>query len=437
MIAIKNGKIVTPEGIVENKVLLIEGDRVKAFVDEKEYLGNRSGAAGAYSPDGASGRKNTAETGSPDGDVGAESTAGAGDAAGTTGADKVIDARGRYVVPGFIDIHSDRIEQCIQPRPTSEMDFELALKECERELLHQGITTMYHSLSLYKDEFFGKSPLRTRKNVGKLADLIGNIHNRNHLIRHRLHLRVEIDHFEGLEIAKAMLAENKVHEISLMDHTPGQGQYRNLEIYEEAVLKYNGKEIKYSGIDGILEYHRNKSVLSFDQLKELADLAHACGVSVSSHDDDTEEKLAVNKAIGVDISEFPILIETAKEAKQMGFYTVVGAPNILLGGSHSGNMSAAEAIKEGCADILCSDYYPPAILHGIFIMHREYGVPLHEMVNKATLNPAKAMRTDGDYGSVEVGKKADLLIINILDGYPVVTHALVDGKTTSRVEYRR
>ncbi len=389
MIAIKNGKIVTPEGIVENKALLIEEGRIAAFAD-----------------DGG-------------------------------GVEKVIDAHGRYVTPGFIDIHSDRIEQCIQPRPTSEMDFELALKECERELLHQGITTMYHSLSLYKDEFFGKSPLRTKESVKKLAGLIANIHNRSHLIRHRLHLRVEIDNFEGLEIARAMIAENKVHEISLMDHTPGQGQYRNLEIYEEAVLKYNGREIKYDGIESILEYHRNKSVMSFAHLKELADLAHGFGISVSSHDDDTEEKLALNKALGVDISEFPILVDTAKTAKQMGFYTVVGAPNILLGGSHTGNMSAADAIKEGCADILCSDYYPPAILHGIFIMHREHRIPLHEMINKATLNPAKAMRIDRDFGSVEAGKKADLLIIDVLDGYPVVTHALVDGKTTARVEYRR
>ncbi len=389
MLAIKNGKIVTPNEIIENKVLLIEGDRIKAFADDCE------------------------------------------------GAGRVIDAHGRFVTPGFIDIHSDRIEQFVMPRPTSEIDFELALKECESELLHIGITTMYHSISLYKDEFFGKSPLRTKTNVRKMAELIKSIHERYHLIHHRFHLRIEIDNIEAFDIVKEMIENRMVHEISFTDHTPGQGQYRNLKVYAQAVTKYGGREIGALGIDGILDYHKNKTYLSFEELKELTDLAHENGIAVASHDDDTEEKLAVNKAIGVDISEFPIHIETARAAQSEGFLTVVGAPNILLGGSHSGNMSAAEAICEGCADILCSDYYPPAILHSIFIMNRRYGIPLWELINKATLNPAKAMKIDRDYGSIEAGKKADILIIDVLDGYPVITHVLVDGKTTSRVEYRR
>ncbi len=393
MIAIKNGKIITPGGIQENKVLIIEGERIKAFVNSNDECIQK--------------------------------------------ADRIIDAHDRYITPGFIDVHSDKIEQFIQPRPTSRMDLELALKECERELLHLGITTMYHSVSLYKDEFFGKSPLRTKENVKKIADLIENIHNRNHLIHHRLHLRIEIDHFEAFDIAREMIATKKIHEISFMDHSPGQGQYRDLAIYENTISKYHGKEIETLGMEGIIEYHRNKSVLSFEQLKELTELAHAAGIPAASHDDDCEEKLAVNQAIGVDISEFPIHVKTAKSAKHMGFHTVVGAPNILLGGSHSGNMSAAEAIMEDCADILCSDYYPPAILHSIFIMHQKYGIALHEMINRATLNPARAMKIDQDYGSVEAGKKADLLIIDNLDGYPVITHVLVDGNTTSRVEYRK
>lgn len=389
MIAIKNGKIVTPGKIIEDKVLLIENGRIKGL---------------AYDDDGA----------------------------GT-----IIDAHGRYITPGFIDVHSDKIEQFIQPRPTSEMDFELALKECERELLHMGITTIYHSLSLQKEEFFGKSPLRTKENVLKISDLIENIHKRYHLIHHRFHLRIEIDNPEGFDISSELIKSKRVQEISFMDHTPGQGQYRSLEIYEKSLAAYGGKEIEAIGMERILDYHRTKEVLSLEQMKELTRLAHQNGIPVASHDDDTEEKLAINKAIGVDISEFPILIETAKAAQREGFFTVVGAPNILLGGSHSGNMSAADAICEGCADILCSDYYPSAILHSIFIMNEKYHIPLWEMVNKATLIPAKAMKIDEDYGSVEAGKKADLLIIDVLDGYPVITHVLIDGNITSRVEYRR
>lgn len=389
MIAIKNGRIITPDCIIEDKILLIEQDRILGFSDTVE------------------------------------------------GADRVINAHGRYIIPGIIDVHSDKIEKYISPRPTSQMDFEFALKVCERDLLGAGITTMYHSLSLFKDEIFGKSPLRTKENVQKIADLIAGIHERNHLIHHRFHLRIEIDNLEAYDIVKDMIAQGKVHLISFMDHTPGQGQYRSLAIYAETITKYNGKEIDTLGLNGVVEYHKNKAMLSLEQIKELTDLAHASGIAVASHDDDTDEKLTVNKQIGVDISEFPITMEAAKSAKAHGFYTIVGAPNILRGGSHSGNMSAADAILENCADLLCSDYYPAAILSSIFYMHKNHGIPLCDMVNKTSLNPAKATRIHGDYGSIEPGKKADLLIVDELDGYPVITHALVDGRTASRIEYRR
>ena len=390
MIVIKNGRLVLPDKIVDGKFLLLEGDRIQSISDTLPEK-----------------------------------------------ADKVIDAHDRFVTPGFIDIHSDRIEQFILPRPTARFDFELALKECERELLHQGITTMYHSLSLYKDERFGKSPLRTLASVGELAELIRDIHERFHLIHHRFHLRVEIDNLEAYDIAKDMIERGLVHEISFMDHSPGQGQYRDLEIYRQTLAKYRGCAAEELDFEAFLAKEEGKEMLSFAQLQALCRMAHDYGIAVASHDDDTLEKLRVNQEIGVDISEFPITIEAAKYAKELGFATVVGAPNILRGGSHSGNMSAAEAIKEGCADILCSDYYPPAILHGVFIMYEKYGVPLPEMVNRASLNPARAVGLGSEYGAIEPGKKADLLIIELLDGYPVITHVLVDGRTTSRVEYRR
>lgn len=389
MIAIKNGRIVTPEAVVENKILLVNEDRIFGFADS------------------------------------------------SLGAEKVIDAHGRYVIPGIIDVHSDKIEQYIAPRPTSQMDFEFALKVCERDLLGAGITTMYHSLSLFQDEIFGKTPLRTKENVQQIADLISGIHMRNHLIHHRFHLRIEIDNLEAFDIVRDMISQGKVHLISFMDHSPGQGQYSSLEVYSDTISKYNGKEIDSMGLEGVMEYHKTKPMLTFEQLKELTELAHAKGIAVASHDDDTDEKLAINKKIGVDISEFPITLEAAKSAKAMGFYTIVGSPNILRGGSHSGNMSAADGILQDSADLLCSDYYPAAILSSIFYMHQKHGIPLPEMVNKATLNPARATKTHQDYGSIEVGKKADLLIVDELDGYPVITHVIVDGKTTSRIEYRR
>ncbi len=389
MIAIKNGRIVLPDQIVEGKVLRIEGDRIHSLADSAD------------------------------------------------GAEKVINAHGRYVMPGIIDVHSDKLEQYIQPRPTSQLDFEFGLKVCEHDLLGAGITTMYHSISLFQDEFFGKSPMRTKENVQKIADLIAQIHQRYHLIHHRFHLRIEIDNLDAFDIVREMLAQGKVHLISFMDHTPGQGQYRSLAVYADTVSQYNGAEFERMGLDGVVEYHKNKHTLSFEQLKTLTELAHTKGIAVASHDDDTDEKLAINQRLGVDISEFPITLEAARLAKNRGFYTIVGAPNILRGCSHSGNMSAAEAILAGTADIICSDYYPATVLHSVFLMHTKHGVPLHEIVNRVSLNPARATKIDREYGSLEIGKKADVLIVDTLDGYPVITHVLVDGRATSRIEYRR
>lgn len=383
LIEIKNGRIVTPTEVIEDKSLIIKDSYI---YDICEFKGK---------------------------------------------ANKVINAHGRYVMPGFIDIHSDKVEKVINPRPTAVFDFELGLKEVEKELLQQGITTIYHSFSMYKDLAFGECLLRKKENVQKMAELIADLHNRQHLIHHRCHLRLEIDNLEVYDISKDMLERNLVNEISFMDHTPGQGQYRDLEIYRQSVSQ------SPQSFDEIMDYHKDKEMLSFEQLKELAEIAHSKNITVASHDDDTVEKLELNKELNVDISEFPITIEVAKKAKEKGFYTVLGAPNILLGGSHSGNLSAAEAILNDCADILCSDYYPQAMLHSIFIMHNRHGVSIPEMVNKVSLNPAKATKIDKEYGSLEKGKKADVLIVDEIDGYPVITHVLIDGKTTSRVEYRR
>ena len=392
MIAIKNGKIVTPDEVLEGLIMLLDQDRIYGFYENLDDV---------------------------------------------DGIEQVVNAHDRYIIPGMIDVHSDRFEQYIQPRPTSQMDFEFALKVFERDLLSAGITTMYHSIALYKDEFFGKSSLRTKENVQKIADLIANLQLRNRLIHHRFHLRIEIDNLEALDIARGLIEQEKVHLISFTDHTPGQGQYSSLAMYHDAISKYNGKEISELGFDGVLEHHKNKQVLSLDDLIELASLADKKGIPIASHDDDSEQKLTLNKKIGVVISEFPITLETAKAAKRHGYYTVVGAANILRGCSHSGNMSAAEAVLEDCADILCSDYYPAAILHSIFFMHLNKDVTLPRMVNKATLNPAKALRIDKNYGSLEIGKKADILIVEVMDGYPVITHAFINGNATSRIEYRR
>lgn len=352
-----------------------------------------------------------------------------------SGFEKIVDARGGFVAPGFIDIHSDYIESMASPRPSTMIDFNLSMRETEKILVNHGITTMFHSLSLWKTDEFSHKPIRSIENVNKFAEVIQNTQNKKHLIRHRFHARLEIDNIDAVESLKNYIAQDKVHLISFMDHTPGQGQYRNIEIYKKTLRGY--KDFTDCEIDSVMEHHGNKEKLTVCMLKELSELANEKHIPIASHDDDSVEKLALIQSLGATISEFPITLEIARKAKKKGLLTVAGAPNILLGGSHTGNLSAAEAIANGTIDILCSDYYPAAMLHSIFILHKKYKEDLNRMFNLVTINPARAVKMDHDIGSIKENKKADILIIEkIDDDFPVITSVFVDGKLVSRIDYR-
>jgi alpha-D-ribose 1-methylphosphonate 5-triphosphate diphosphatase len=256
-----------------------------------------------------------------------------------------------------------------------------------------------------------------------------------HLVRHRFHARFEIDNVEEVENLKSYIKENKVHLVSFMDHTPGQGQYRHLEIYRNTVKSYNN--LSDSSIDVLIHNHQTKEKLSIEDIKEITQLAHDHHIAVASHDDDSLEKLELISSFGTTISEFPITLEVARRAKELGMYTIAGAPNVLLGGSHSGNLGAAEAIQYQCIDILCSDYYPAAMLHSIFELVENYGMDLVDMIKLVSINPAKAVKMEAEIGSIREGKKADLLIIEkISDDFPVITGVFVDGKLIQKTNYR-
>ncbi|MGX8852079.1 phosphonate metabolism protein PhnM [Amedibacillus sp. YH-ame10] len=346
--------------------------------------------------------------------------------------DEEYNAYGGYVTPGFIDIHSDHIEAMAAPRPSSVMDMELAVYEFEKECCTHGITTMFHSVSIW--EGVGASPMRKPEHVKKLADIIEKSHSQLHLIHHRFHMRFEIDNIAQFPLMMEYLKEKRVHLISFMDHTPGQGQYRNIETYRNYVR--SAKKLSEEEVEQEVQRRMDGEKLTLEMIEEAATLAKQQGISIASHDDDTIEKLDIVKGFGAVISEFPITLEVAKSAKEKGMYTVVGAPNILLGGSHSGNLSASEAVEAGVADILCSDYYPASLLHAIFIME-EKGQTIWDMVAKLTIHPARATGIDHIVGSIEKGKKADLLIIRKLpNGLPAITDVFVDGTCIAQNHYR-
>lgn len=338
----------------------------------------------------------------------------------------VYDAAGSYILPGMIDIHSDMIESYIQPRSTAIMDFEMGLMEAEKELTMCGITTMFHSISMYRDGTWDVKEIRKAPQVKKLAALIAAYCDGKHLTKHRYHLRYEIDNLECYEDVKQMLEGGYVDLVSFMDHSPGQGQYKNLEVFKKHQPN-EGKDLSEQDFAKLVHREMNKETVRFEDLKALADVAMQKGVSIASHDDDTLEKLNINKELGVRISEFPITLEVAKKAVDMGFLTVLGAPNILLGGSHSGNLSALDAIREGAASVLVSDYYPQSLLQAVFFLHHQCGISLPQAVRFVTINPAKAVGIDAKTGSIEIGKQADLLIVDAKGAFPTIQNVFVDG----------
>lgn len=349
--------------------------------------------------------------------------------------DEVYDVEGKYVMPGMIDIHSDMIEGYIQPRSTAIMDFTMGLMEAERSLVMNGITTMFHSISMYRDGTWDVKEIRKAPQVKKLAALIAQYQENVRLIRHRYHLRYEIDNIACYEEVKNMVEDDLVDLISFMDHSPGQGQYKNLEIYRKHMPE-EGTNISDEEFADLIRREMTKDMVSYEALKELADLAHSKGISIASHDDDTTEKLKVNHELGVAISEFPITLDVAKEAVKQGFKTVLGAPNILLGGSHSGNLSAVDAIREGAASVLVSDYYPQALLQSVFKLYHEKELTLWEAVKLVTKNPAEAVGLEQSIGTITPGKKADLLVVNDIGEFPVIEKVFVDGMKILDCTYR-
>ena len=355
-------------------------------------------------------------------------------AADTEGHNRVIDAKGGSVTAGFIDIHSDYIEGIIAPRPTTVMDFNIGIKESERILSSHGITTMFHSLSIYKQDLFGHKPVRQPDNVNKLIHAIHRTHSEKHLIRHRLHARFELDSLGMVDTIKDHIKNDRVHLLSFMDHTPGQGQYRNIEKYRHTMKGY--QDLSDEEINKQIENKKEMDRLSVSEMEEMSELARSKGIAVASHDDDATDKIDFNETLSTTISEFPITMEVAKYAHGKGMYTLAGAPNIMLGGSHSGNLNAKDAIMEGCISILCSDYYPPAMLHSVFKLHKEADYSLVDGFKLITLNPAKAVQMDDEIGSIAPGKKADLNVIRIFDDYPTITECIVNGKIVSQYHYR-
>ncbi len=343
--------------------------------------------------------------------------------------ERLVDAKNCWILPGIIDTHSDAIEVELSPRPTSRLPYRVAMHELERKLIGSGITTIYHALSLA--DWDGLKWVRQTETVQKIMHHLRNFAEQSdRLLTHRIHLRFEIANTTAVSYVREAILSRWIDELSFNDHTPGQGQFKDIEQFRHFLMSH--RNLSSQAADAVLESRMQQAKVEWGILQELADEAKTAGIPLASHDDDCVERLDLLEGWYGTICEFPITLEVAEEAKNRGFYVVMGAPNILNGASTNGNLSAEMAALAGVVDILCSDYYPPSLLHSVFTL-AQMGLGMPRAVNMVSLNPAKALGL-ADRGSIEVGKRADVLIVGeSADGVPDVKSVYVAGNLVNAV----
>jgi alpha-D-ribose 1-methylphosphonate 5-triphosphate diphosphatase len=342
----------------------------------------------------------------------------------------MIDAEDCYVMPGMIDLHSDAIEKEIQPRPNTLFPIEMSFYELEKKLVVSGITTMYHSLTL-SDEW----GVRNLDMVMKIINTINSLKQTRSMINHKIHLRYELTFLAGFSALEGLIRDKSIDFMSYMDHTPGQGQFKDAAALKSFAIQQHGK--KEQEVEEFMDRTIvNQLRIDWFKLISLAKIAKAKGIGLASHDDDTSEKIDTLLSCEGSVSEFPINLETAVYARSKGVHVCVGAPNIIRGKSHSNNMKAIDAITNNGANIVCSDYLPSAMLPAVFQLTRE-GIKLTEAVKMVTLNPAKALGIDHDVGTLEVGKSANLIIVEMHQDYPVLRKTLVSGNIVFQSDFQR
>jgi alpha-D-ribose 1-methylphosphonate 5-triphosphate diphosphatase len=335
--------------------------------------------------------------------------------------EQVINAHGTFAMPGIIDIHTDALDAEIIPRSGADIPITVAFRELERKMSGCGFTTVYHSLHLG----YESAELLSRSKYGRY-EVFQTVHRETQgktLLNNKIHLRFELSGVKAYDDCIEFMDKGYVSLLSIMDHTPGQGQFGKDHFIEHLMSQGKTKE------QALREHEEriNRPVIKGEKLEALVNHAKNLNIPVASHDDDTIEKVNYVNSLGVKICEFPITLETAHHATQLGMHVIGGATNILRGGSLSGNVNMKDAVLQGAVDSLCSDYYPPAILHSVFKLYRDEGLPLTAAVNLATLNPAKAVGISGQTGSIELGKDADLLLVRLNNEVPMVTHTFVKG----------
>ncbi len=340
--------------------------------------------------------------------------------AGSTAAPDAIDLEGDYLLPGLVEIHTDNFERHLMPRPKVQWAELPALLAHDAEIAAAGITTVFDALGVGEAD---TESLRGSAwhNVLDTLDMCMD----KQLLRadHHLHVRCELPAPNTIELFAPFHDNARLSLISLMDHTPGQRQWENLE---HARIYYIGKK-------GWSEDKFQRQVAHAADLQEryaqphrqyFVDYCRTHGIALASHDDTTLAHVEEAFANGASISEFPTTELAARAAHGRGMCTVMGGPNVVRGGSHSGNVAAAHLASLGLLDILSSDYVPGSLLTAALRLVHDSLMTLPQAVATVTVNPARAVGM-ADRGALSEGLRADLVQVRLVDVADGNQHAVV------------
>lgn len=332
--------------------------------------------------------------------------------------------QGDYLLPGLIELHTDNLEQCISPRPKVRWPLDAAVMYHDRELISAGVTTVCDAIAVGD---ITPTSMRLTQFAPMIEAITHGQDNQRFAADHRLHLRCELVYEHVCEVVAQFVDHPLLALVSLMDHTPGQRQFAQVEKYRDYYMGKHG--ISRDKIDQFIQDRLDAQQQHGQRNRQgLVNLMRPRGIALASHDDATVAHVQAAVEDGAAIAEFPTTLDAAKASHHHGLQVLMGAPNLVLGGSHSGNVSALDLLEHNLVHIFSSDYVPQSLLQAMFLIVRYTEKPLHEAAKLFTLNPAQAIGLEGDRGSLTIGKRADLITVHDDGMVPRLTAVIRTGQ---------
>lgn len=336
------------------------------------------------------------------------------------------DFGGDYLIPGLVELHTDHLEGHYRPRPGVYWNPLAALQAHDVQIAGSGITTVFDAVRIGSDpEMPGMGD-----HVQVLVDAIeAGVADGRLRADHLIHLRCELPAHDVVDDFERFCDLPLVKLASVMDHTPGQRQYQTVSKYRQ----YYQERMRFTDAEMdafIAEREDEQRLYSDKHRKAILKRGLEAGIAFASHDDATSEHVVESVADGVSIAEFPTTIVAAEQSHEAGLAVLMGAPNVVRGGSHSGNIAAVDLAKEGCLDVLSSDYVPGALVLAAFQLPALAGISLPEAIRMVSTTPARAAHLH-DRGEIAAGKRADLVRVRMHGDMPVVRGVWRQGQRVS------